>query len=139
MSGQPITPYAAILRNLLRIVDQLPGIYAVGVLSIFLTARNQRLGDLAAGTVVVQEHGLQQAAFPAAEATVRLGAARLTVEEIEVIETFLARRNDLPEYARMRTARQLAIRIRDRLEIAAGSARNDEELIEIAAAEYRRR
>ena len=61
VTGQPITTFDALLRNLLRIVDQMPGIYAVGVLSIFFTARNQRLGDLVAGTVVVQEHGLPQA------------------------------------------------------------------------------
>src|SRR4030095_3808595 len=34
-SGRPISPYDALLRNLLRIVDQLPGIYTVGLLSIF--------------------------------------------------------------------------------------------------------
>ena len=59
VTGQPITTFDALLRNLLRIVDQMPGIYAVGVLSIFFTSRNQRLGDLVAGTVVVQEQGLR--------------------------------------------------------------------------------
>lgn len=139
-SGQPITPFTAILRNLLRIVDQMPGIYAVGVLSIFFTARNQRLGDLVAGTVVVHEQHLQRAAMPAemSEAS-NLGARRLSVEEIEVIETFLARRNDLPDFARHRTARELAARIRQRLEISSAAHRNDEELIEMAAAEFRRR
>jgi len=140
VSGQPITPYAAIVRNLLRIVDQMPGIYAVGVLSIFFTARNQRLGDLVAGTVVVQEQELQRAAMPSTMSdTVSLGARRLSVEEIEVIETFLARRNDLPDYARHRTARELAARIRMRLEIASATHRHDEELIEMVAAEFRRR
>ena len=139
-SGQPITPFTAILRNLLRIVDQMPGIYAVGVLSIFFTARNQRLGDLVAGTVVVHEQHLQRAAMPAemSEAS-NLGARRLSVEEIEVVETFLARRNDLPDFARHRTARELAARIRQRLEISSATHRNDEELIEMAAAEFRRR
>jgi uncharacterized RDD family membrane protein YckC len=139
-SGQPITAFDAILRNLLRIVDQLPGIYAVGVLSIFFTARNQRLGDLVAGTVVVVE----QPAY-AGHATVttpsgtRLGAARLTTEELEVIETFLSRRKDLPEHMRMRTADQLAARIRSRLDLSSSTYANDEELIETIASEYRRR
>jgi uncharacterized RDD family membrane protein YckC len=141
VSGQPITPYAAILRNLLRIVDQLPGIYAVGVLSIFFTDRNQRLGDIVAGTVVVQEHELPRGGpIPAlAPETVRLGANRLSVDEIEVIEAFLARRTDLPDYARLRTARELAARIRKRLEISSTAYGNDEALIEMAAAEFRRR
>jgi uncharacterized RDD family membrane protein YckC len=140
ISGQPITPYDAILRNLLRIVDQLPGIYAVGVVSIFLTARNQRLGDLVAGTVVVSEQtGTAHGVRPAVPAAVRLGAARLSTEELEVIETFLSRRGDLPESMRALTAGKLAARIRQRLEISAATYRNNEELIELVAAEYRAR
>jgi uncharacterized RDD family membrane protein YckC len=139
VSGQPITTFDAILRNLLRIVDQLPGIYAVGVLSIFFTSRNQRLGDLVAGTVVVQEQGIQRAAVsPVATTGTRVGAARLTGEELEVIETFLSRRQDLPEYTRIRTARELAARIRQRLEITSPAHSDDEALIETVAAEYRR-
>lgn len=140
LSGQPITPYDAILRNLLRIVDQLPGIYAVGVLSIFFTSKNQRIGDLVAGTVVVQEGTGSARAFEAAPAvTARLGATRLTVDELAVIETFLARRADIPEYMRTRTARQLASRIRQRLELSATTHADDEQLIEAVAGEYRSR
>jgi uncharacterized RDD family membrane protein YckC len=54
-SGRPASAYQILLRNLLRIVDQLPGPYAFGILSVLVTARSQRLGDLAAGTVVVHE------------------------------------------------------------------------------------
>ena len=53
--GGPLGVGQAIVRNLVRIVDFLPSYYAVGVIAIFATARNQRLGDLAAGTVVVRE------------------------------------------------------------------------------------
>jgi uncharacterized RDD family membrane protein YckC len=140
VTGQPITTFDALLRNLLRIVDQMPGIYAVGVLSIFFTARNQRLGDLVAGTVVVQEMGSAQAdmAITVAPAA-RLGAARLSIEEVEVIQTFLTRRTDLPDYLRGHTASQLADRIRMRLELPAGSHSDDEALIESVAAEFRLR
>jgi uncharacterized RDD family membrane protein YckC len=140
VTGQPITPFDALLRNLLRIVDQMPGIYAVGVLSIFFTSRNQRLGDLVAGTVVVQEQGLPQGEMSSTPVlATRLGAARLSIEEVEVIQTFLARRADLPEYLRMHTAGQLAHRIRQRLELPPSSQRDDEALIESVATEYRRR
>jgi uncharacterized RDD family membrane protein YckC len=54
-SGRPASAYQILLRNLVRIVDQLPGPYAFGILSVLVTARSQRLGDLAAGTVVVHE------------------------------------------------------------------------------------
>jgi uncharacterized RDD family membrane protein YckC len=140
LTGQPITPYDAILRNLLRIVDQLPGIYAVGVLSIFFTEKSQRIGDLVAGTVVVQEaSGSARALQHVAAATVRLGAARLTADELEVIETFLGRRDDIPDDVRRRTASQLASRIRERLDLVFESYRDDERLIESIAAEYRGR
>lgn len=53
--GGPLTVGQAIVRNLLRIVDFLPAYYAVGAIAIFVSSRNQRLGDLVAGTVVVRE------------------------------------------------------------------------------------
>jgi len=53
--GGPVTAGQAVIRNLLRIVDFLPASYALGTVVIFSTARNQRLGDLAAGTVVIRE------------------------------------------------------------------------------------
>ena len=45
---------AVLLRNLLRIVDGLPVLYIVGLVTVAVTQRNQRLGDLAAGTLVVR-------------------------------------------------------------------------------------
>jgi len=53
--GTPVTFGAALSRNLLRPADLLPGVYLVGIAAIFLNPRSQRLGDLAAGTVVVLE------------------------------------------------------------------------------------
>jgi len=54
-SGRGIDLLESMTRNLLRVVDQFPGIYAVGVVSIFLTRDHQRLGDLAAGTLVIHD------------------------------------------------------------------------------------
>jgi len=45
----------SLIRNILRIIDVLPQAYIVGIISIFLTSENQRVGDLAGGTVVVDE------------------------------------------------------------------------------------
>ena len=56
--GRPITLTRSALRNILRLIDILPGFYAVGMTVIFITPRNQRIGDLAAGTHVVRDrHG----------------------------------------------------------------------------------
>lgn len=54
-SGEPISFSQAGIRNLIRFVDFLPGWYAAGLVCLFINGRGQRLGDLAAGTVVVRE------------------------------------------------------------------------------------
>ena len=54
-SGRAITLFESLARNLVRIIDFLPTSYIVGVISIFVTSRHQRLGDLVAGTLVVHE------------------------------------------------------------------------------------
>ncbi|HEX7080609.1 MAG TPA: RDD family protein [Gammaproteobacteria bacterium] len=52
-NGTPVGWSASIIRNLIRAVDVLPGCYAFGCISVLISGRFQRLGDLAAGTVVV--------------------------------------------------------------------------------------
>ncbi len=54
-AGHPIGFYDSVLRNLLRAADALPLTYAVGALSVLVTRKFQRLGDLAADTIVVHE------------------------------------------------------------------------------------
>lgn len=53
-NGQGIGYAAALVRNLMRVVDMLPAFYLTGVISILVTRRNQRLGDLVADSVVVR-------------------------------------------------------------------------------------
>jgi uncharacterized RDD family membrane protein YckC len=141
LSGRPITVFDAILRNLVRIVDQIPGIYAVGLVSVFLSPKNQRLGDLAAGTVVVHEQALShelRAAAPTAGGPL-LGAHRLQPNEIEAMEVFLKRRDDLPVWHRDKAAGQLAKHVRARLGIPLERQPSDEQLLETLVAEYRSR
>jgi uncharacterized RDD family membrane protein YckC len=53
--GEPIQVSQAVIRNLIRIVDFLPFFYGIGIIALFWNGRGKRLGDLAAGTVVVRE------------------------------------------------------------------------------------
>jgi uncharacterized RDD family membrane protein YckC len=53
--GGKITFYASLLRNLLRVADWLPAFYFVGMIAMFANRKWKRLGDLAAGTIVVKE------------------------------------------------------------------------------------
>jgi uncharacterized RDD family membrane protein YckC len=55
LSGGPITARASVTRNLMRILDFLPTSYIFGIVTILGSQHNQRLGDLAAGTVVMIE------------------------------------------------------------------------------------
>ncbi|MGH8284945.1 MAG: RDD family protein [Steroidobacteraceae bacterium] len=54
-NGLPITPAASLTRNLLRVADFLPFLYGFGAVSMLLRRDFKRLGDLAAGTLVVYE------------------------------------------------------------------------------------
>ncbi len=145
VSGRPVSVFEAILRNVIRIADQLPGIYAVGIVSVFVTERSQRLGDLAAGTVVVHERAVSaeeinpftvEAPTPTTAST-RHGASNLTAAELSVIDLYFRRREQLDGHARLRAARQIADRMRARLEIT--SAIGDEQLLEELSAESRER
>jgi uncharacterized RDD family membrane protein YckC len=53
--GEPVDFMSSAIRNVLRLVDGLPTSYIPGIISILATKRNQRLGDLAAGTIVIHE------------------------------------------------------------------------------------
>src|SRR5207244_5481193 len=61
IDGSPVTFFTSAVRNVLRLVDILPGMYLVGIAAILVTRQNQRLGDVAAGTLVVRERTEQPA------------------------------------------------------------------------------
>jgi uncharacterized RDD family membrane protein YckC len=103
--GQPLDGRGALVRNLLRPVDFLPSFYVAGVLAIFLGRQGKRIGDYAAGTIVVKE----QRASDLRGARVAL--AGLPDAEASLIGEFLARRDKLEKRARWQIARQLAERL----------------------------
>jgi uncharacterized RDD family membrane protein YckC len=53
--GEPLTTAQSAIRNLVRIVDFLPAFYAIGIVTMFSNSRAKRLGDFAAGTLVVRD------------------------------------------------------------------------------------
>ena len=53
-TGGQISMTESLIRNVLRIIDVLPQFYIIGIVSIYLTEKSQRVGDLAAGTQVVE-------------------------------------------------------------------------------------
>ncbi|MBP3952676.1 RDD family protein [Bacillus suaedae] len=59
-NGHSITLLASFIRNLLRIIDQLPASYLLGMTMVFLHSKHKRLGDIVAGTIVVHERRKKQ-------------------------------------------------------------------------------
>ncbi len=123
-TGAPVSLSASVTRNVVRIVDFLPALYGIGLVSMLATRHSQRLGDLAAGTLVVRErHGDHQAValHPYATVTVPFDAvatwdvSAVTPQELAVVRQFLARRLSLPPDARYHTAVQLASRLAPRI------------------------
>jgi uncharacterized RDD family membrane protein YckC len=66
VGGQPVGFFGSLLRNLLRLIDFLPVLNVVGCILILSTSSNQRLGDLAAGTIVIREKVAAEKAVSAA-------------------------------------------------------------------------
>ncbi len=89
--GAPLTLGAAVLRNLIRFVDFLPLGYLSGYLSCMISGRFQRLGDLAAGTLVVYEHVVLPRPLPEIVVAPRPPLLPLTLEEQRAIIAFAER------------------------------------------------
>lgn len=143
-SGRPINAFEAIARNLVRFVDYLPGFYGIGVVTMMLNRKNRRLGDFVAGTLVVHETSDREAApfFNTSESSEYAypQAAKLTLQEAELIEAFLARRLDIAPAVRQQSAHRIAEMISTRLLIAADSRPADTEaFLEIIVREFRAR
>ena len=127
VDGSPITFEQSAIRNILRIVDALPPLALAGVAAAFWTERQQRLGDLAAGTMVVKERLREMPEAPVEPVpelpaqlseellrAVRAGVRAVKREEVATIRRFLERRFELSPQARAGLAAKLAGTIRRR-------------------------
>jgi uncharacterized RDD family membrane protein YckC len=111
--GGPIGVGQALIRNLVRPIDFLPAYYLIGAIAIFVSERNQRLGDLAAGTVVVRER--QAVSLRDLEARAPTGAPgsparwgrRLEPQLRRFVAAYAARRYQLPLWHRAQLAEQV--------------------------------
>jgi uncharacterized RDD family membrane protein YckC len=167
--GRPVDLLSSCIRNVVRLVDGLPLSYLPAMICILVTKRNQRVGDLAASTIVVREPRKKEAAaasfataapvpMPAAPSFggfdlpsgvgprpsapvngVTLDVSALTTDDLAAVRSFLDRRYDLPPRVRSDLARRIAAALEPRIG-GAGTHRHDEELLEqVAAAKARSR
>ena len=121
-TGQRVTTGAAVVRNLVRLLDCyfpfLPVLPAM--LLMFLNKSNKRLGDMAAGTIVVRDRPTDWTlgAMPAPvdeEEPVETGPPELTDDEFRLLDRFLGRLNDLEPGVQVRITQELAKRFEDRI------------------------
>jgi uncharacterized RDD family membrane protein YckC len=120
--GQPVGFVASAIRNVLRLVDFLPTFYLVGITSILVTKRNQRLGDLAGDTVVARapRRAARTRPSPAPPATLpptlaTWDVSAVTATELAAVRSFLERRDSLEWGAREQLARTMAEGLRPRV------------------------
>ena len=121
--GYPISFSDSAIRNIVRIVDMLPFAYGIGLLTMLLNKNWQRLGDLAAGTLVVKEDA-KASPHPVKTPTVQkstfayagwIQPERVTDAELGVIREYLSRRESLPRLRRLQLARTIGTPIAQRM------------------------
>ena len=146
--GYPIGFADSAVRNLVRLVDFLPFFYGAGLLVMLITKDWQRLGDLAAGTLVVKTArtdlkltsvGSKVAGAPAILISPQpftyedwIRPELVTETELDVIREYLTRRAMLPKFRRSELARTIATPIIEKME-GSGSADYDKFLEEVYA------
>ena len=115
--GSPARFTQVLIRNLLRLVDFLPGFYGLGVLVIVISPKSQRLGDLAAGTYVVraprpQVDWLSLRTFTPLGQGRSAETRRLPGEAQRLVREFVARESGLAPADRARIAAIIAAKLR---------------------------
>lgn len=135
VDGRPLDLAAVTIRTLLRLVDFLPGAYAIGAIAIVTTSRNQRLGDLAANTVVIRDRREAPAITNPGTSRIREGwdTSAVTGDEMAVVRRYLSRRSSLAFDARRKLSAELADRLRPR--VVGGRDLDDETFLEQLRAE----
>jgi uncharacterized membrane protein SpoIIM required for sporulation/uncharacterized RDD family membrane protein YckC len=144
-TGRPVTVGAAVVRNLVRLLDcyfpLLPILPAL--LLMFINKSNKRLGDMAAGTIVVRDRptdwvlGAVTAPSPGDREELETGPPELSEDEFRLLDRFLARMNDLDAAVQVRMTTELARRFEGK--IPRRSADVQAYLVQVFAEEQRKR
>lgn len=102
--GSPVTLFSSAVRNLLRLVDFLPACYPVGLITMLVDRQHRRLGDLLAGTVLVRDEQIDLSRYEQV-------TAAMTVNDVEIATSYLARFEQFEPAAQLRLGTMLAQRL----------------------------
>jgi len=126
-NGQSIGWLDSTVRNILRIIDMLAGLYPLGLIIMFISKRNQRIGDYAAGTVVIVERRQKiprnrirlKKDISEISPEIEMRISTLGPQQYQILKSFLQRRQEMDQKSRHELARLLAQRLFDRWGISA--------------------
>jgi uncharacterized RDD family membrane protein YckC len=130
--GFPLDAGAAVVRNLVRLVELGLGFYTISAISALISKENKRLGDFAAGTIVVRDRVAAVPDLDAYLARPMRSDVGLSEADRLLVERFLARRKTLDPSARLQLAGRIADRVRPTL-VAPYANLDDEALLEFLA------
>ncbi len=142
-NGYPLSAVDSIIRNLVRIIDFFPVGYGIGLIVMFLNERARRLGDFAAGTVVIKLRDdvkladLLAAPGPGVPAPELAGLENLRPSDVELITAYLRRRNEIRDASKL--AGTIARAVRRRMDASqtdeyAVNISSDDFLLQVASA-----
>lgn len=123
IEGEMAGAGALLMRNLFRLIDSLPLLYTVGLVCCFVTRQRVRIGDMAAGTVLVLDETASARLLSRLGAV--LGRSPISPEVLRLTQDLLERWKGLEKSQRLVLARSLLGRIepqRDAAELAAMDA-----------------
>ena len=138
-NGLRLEPTQVVLRNVLRPVDLLPGLFALGGVVALLHPEHRRLGDLVAGTLVIRERAVPppDRLLDAVDAAARRPQSvriRLPGPERDLLQELVLRRDALDPAVRHRLFQAVAARYRQLLEAEPVAGQSDERyVLEVAA------
>lgn len=135
--GYPVTFMDSVIRNLVRVPEELLG-YSLSVVSVLLSSQNKRLGDFAAGTIVVRDGAFEVTnpqrwlSRPDTTLTASFGAGALTAAERTLVERYVERRTLLAPQASRDAAAKIAAALRPKLDARANELGDEELLVRLA-------
>ena len=141
--GLPVNFTSSLIRNFLRPVDYLLSALMVGFFIVFASPTYKRLGDIAAGTIVITERrisimqllavkrvGMFRPTYPAIGLFTKADIAPLSSGQLNTIRRFLERRHDIPTAKRQGFAMELFNKVADLIPSAGGHGIPEEQVLE---------
>jgi uncharacterized RDD family membrane protein YckC len=130
--GEPVGLRASLIRNIIRLFEGFATAYIPAIISVLASSSNRRLGDHAAGTLVIRDRrppAPEPFVAPLTQSSGALDATGVSEEELAVVSSYLARRDQLAPDARLALVSTLAGRLRPRV-AGARADQTDEQFLE---------